>query len=525
MRVRDGEPGAANAGRAADLPGSGTRTIAGIAALPRLRARSSCVAAVAVALALAFWGVGPAHAAAESTTSTAAPQPKHRKPVKPPAEWDEQLAPIAREVESIRGLTFEHPVAVEYLDDAAFRARLKEDDDAQSGSELADERRAEAQLRAVGLIAADVDLGDATEQFQADGVLAYYDPETERVTVRGEDLDPMTKSTLAHELTHALDDQHFDLDKLDRAADKANAGTTLGALIEGDAERVQQEYVDRLPEDERDEANSGEIGASDSIDRTAIPAAVEVFFGSPYLLGVQMVTLAAEDGGNGTVDELFGDPPRSELAFVDVGTVDDDEDPLVVPKPAVEAGEQQSGRRDSFGAFALYLMLSTAMDPVEALDAVRGWGGDAMVTVKRGDEVCVRANFTGRDGDASTKLTDALRRWSTNGAHPSSTVTTAGPVTTLVTCDGDAPSSDPRGPLLSAEVTVALRNDLLVEATQAGLSSAAAECAADGVIRSSAFTAVRDQQVETSGGTPSNDVLEPLQRAIGRIVADCRSSN
>lgn len=491
------------------------------------------MAVVLVALAVAASGVASARAAStpsvSSTTSTPSTQSTRPKVAKPPAEWDRQIGPIAHEVESIRGLTFDHPVAVEYLDDAAFRARLKAEGGTETKRDKADEQRMEAQLRAAGLIEADVDLGAAADDFEAAGVLAYYDPDTKSVTVRGKKLDVMTKVTLAHELTHALDDQHFDLNAMDRAAHKAHADSTLTALLEGDAVRVEDEYTSRLSAADRDKeaASEQDAGASvnGEIDTADVPAAVQVFLGSPYVMGVQMVKLAAEEGGNATVDGLFRDPPRSELAFVDVSTVAKGDHPLAVPPPVVEPGEQRSGPRDSFGTFALYLMLSTALDPVDALEAVRGWGGDAMITVMRGDETCVRANFTGRDPQASTKLADALQRWSTSGAHPSARVTTAGPITTLVTCDSDAPTTDPVGPLTAAEATVALRNDLLLETIQAGLGKTVAECTADGVIHSSAFAALRDAQVSAPGAQPSADVVQPLQRVVQRTVTDCRSGS
>jgi len=496
------------------------RTIVAISSMLRPGGRSRC-AAVAVA-ALCFAGSGIASASAASKSE---PSENAAKAAKAPKEWDEQIAPIANEVERIRGLSFEHPVPVEYLGDAAFRKRVTDDSD-QSERDVADEQRAEAQLRAVGLITAAVDLGDATDAATETGVLAYYDTETEKVTVRGKQLDTMAKVTLAHELTHALDDQHFDLDALDRAAHKAHATTVLDALVEGDATRVEGEYVRRLSGDERDEYESsrGDTGASIEEERDAadIPAAVDVFFGSPYLLGVQMVQVAAHDGGNESVDGLFGDPPRSELAFIDAGSVASSDLPLTVPPPPIEEGEQRSGRRDSFGAFALYLLLSTAMDPAAAFDTVHGWGGDAMVTVKRGDETCVRANFTGQDADTSAVLTSALRQWSSNGAHPSAMVTTAGPVTTLLTCDGDAPATDPDASLNAAVGTVQLRNELLLSGLEAGIERRVIECAADALIHTSEFAAFRDDRLASPADHPASGVLERVQRAVQRSVTDCR---
>ena len=55
----------------------------------------------------------------------------------------------------------------------------------------------------------------------SEGTLAYYDPSGEQVFVRGTELTPAVRVTLAHELAHVLQDQHFDLERL---ADQDFAG-------------------------------------------------------------------------------------------------------------------------------------------------------------------------------------------------------------------------------------------------------------------------------------------------------------
>jgi len=481
------------------------------------RARRSCAAIVLVALCWVGIGSGiAAHAASKpatpATTSTS------------PEQWDAQLAPIAHEVERIRGLTFKHPVKVEYLDDATFRRRVAKEDGNLTKAERADLARSQAQLRAVGLIAADANLLDATSAFEQAGVLAYYDPDTKSITVRGTTLGADTKTTVAHELTHALQDQHFDLNKLDRLAHRAHADQTLTALIEGDAVRIEDKYTSGLPSSERTNAASqGLQSFNDELDAQAVPEAVRVFFESPYELGLEMVQVAEQEGGNDAVNKLFADPPRSEVAFLDPNRTTSHETPLRVPAPTLAAGEQRGGPPDVFGAFALYLMLSTTMDPIDALDVAKGWGGDSMVTLTRGDQTCVRATFTGRDAHASTALREALQRWSTNGAHAASTVTTAGPLSTLTACDDDPAATDPGDKLARAEATVALRSSLFLEVLQAGASDAVATCAADGVVHAPSFVALRDAAAVSPGDAPPADVLLPVQKAAARILADCRN--
>ena len=41
-----------------------------------------------------------------------------------PEAWDPQVAPIAAQVATLRGLSFDHPVPVKYLDDAEFKKRV-----------------------------------------------------------------------------------------------------------------------------------------------------------------------------------------------------------------------------------------------------------------------------------------------------------------------------------------------------------------------------------------------------------------
>ena len=168
-----------------------------------------------------------------------------------PADWDMRIVPIVHEVEQIRGLSFDHPVEVEFLPDAAFAKRVSVDRGELSASDERQIERSEATLRAAGLVAGDVDLVTSLSDLQESGVLAYYEPRSETITVRGKALDSTTRVTLAHELTHALQDQHFDLERIQRRARRSNGSAAARALIEGDAKRVELAYLDTLSDDDR----------------------------------------------------------------------------------------------------------------------------------------------------------------------------------------------------------------------------------------------------------------------------------
>ena len=155
-----------------------------------------------------------------------------------PKTWDAKIAPIVAFVEKHRGLRYTHAVPVEYLPDKEFEALVTGQDSSVADPSDAD---SEASLRALGLIAGDTKLQQDSTKIQSSGVLAFYSDREEKVVVRGTGaLDAGTRVLLAHELTHVLQDQHFDLNKL-RTEAAAGADLAVLSLIEGDAVSIENE--------------------------------------------------------------------------------------------------------------------------------------------------------------------------------------------------------------------------------------------------------------------------------------------
>src|SRR4030095_4110534 len=66
-------------------------------------------------------------------------------------------------------------------------------------------------FRALGLIGGDVDLAAEQDETSDSDTPAKYSPTDRSVYVRGVDVTPSLRVTLVHELTHALQDQIFNL--------------------------------------------------------------------------------------------------------------------------------------------------------------------------------------------------------------------------------------------------------------------------------------------------------------------------
>ena len=149
--------------------------------------RVTAMATVAVLLTMTL-GIG-----ADQANATAASTGSNR--TLRTSGWDSRIKPIADAVAKLRGLEFEHPVAVKFLSGAAFDKKVSVDEKL-SKKDRAEIEHSEAHFRAIGLIASDVDLLDAINSFQTSGVLAFYSPKTKQVTVKGTDVDIATTVTL-----------------------------------------------------------------------------------------------------------------------------------------------------------------------------------------------------------------------------------------------------------------------------------------------------------------------------------------
>ena len=166
----------------------------------------------------------------------------------PPSEIQRMVDELMPYVAKTRGLAWKQGVPAEVLTRKELGVLLEKQLDRDvTPEEWARDTRI---LRRLGMLRPDEDLKALlTSMFQA-GVEGLYDPETKRMYViegfRGDGAKP----TIVHELLHALEDQHLDLDALeepyrDHEPDRVFA---LRCLMEGAAEAIRRQYMDEHPE-------------------------------------------------------------------------------------------------------------------------------------------------------------------------------------------------------------------------------------------------------------------------------------
>ena len=334
----------------------------------------------------------PASPAATPTTTTPAPLP--------PGPLSGVLPELEAFVERERGLRFERPVKVTLLEGPAFNDRAVQIDD-EGRKDVQD---AEAVLQAMGLLDADVDLEAEVGRFIEGATLGFYDAEAGELVVRGAAVTPLLRVTLVHELTHALEDQHFGLHRKD-LGDEAAVG--FQSLAEGSALRIEDRYRDTLSAAERRQATREEAQVGAELPAN-IPEVVEQAFGFPYTYGPGLVRRVLAAGGQVRLDAAYADPPASSEHVMDPGRYVRGDRPRPVAVPRADGRAFDDGE---IGQLFLLLMLDAELPTGPAFLASVGWGGDRYVAWREGARTCVRMEFVMDTPKDTDELVSALADW------------------------------------------------------------------------------------------------------------------
>ncbi|MDQ1477356.1 MAG: hypothetical protein QOE62_2585 [Actinomycetota bacterium] len=436
-----------------------------------------------------------------------------------PKSWDPSVAPIAAKVASLRGLEFVHPVAIRYLAPTDFEKQIGSAGQ-PTASARAEIQREEAVFRALGFIGGKVDLlKEALTQSTSD-TLAYYDPPSQQIFVRGTTLDVAHRVTVAHELTHVLQDQHFDLQKLQQRADdsKVTDGSGLKGLIEGDAVRIEREYLKELSVADHKEFDRENAAESTRIgnETSSVSEILQVLTGAPYEFGPQTVRVLMATGGNRAVDDALTGAPPSSGVFISTGDVST---AVGVTVPAPPPGGVRVGRTEAFGPFETLLTLAPRVDPVVALSAADAVSGGEAVTYRSGGETCYRVSVQPRFPHSRPFLLAAFRSWAKG--RSGSTVDSVPNVVQFTACDPGTGAPVPDSKPLNATVALlALRSNLTVGAALAHVSGDRARCVGRVFV---AKPGVEKLVIAIGDGQPTVQQAAQLRRISAATGVACRA--
>ena len=181
-------------------------------------------------------------------------------------------------------------------------------------------RRSELVLKKFGLLPRDFDLGKFLVVLLKEQVAGYYDPKTKTVNLLDWLGAEQQKPVLAHELTHALQDQSFNLEKYMKPADadlskkkEVNAqdiendelSTARQAVVEGQAMAVLVDYMlepmglslKDSPQVVQSLKDGMLVGTPDSVQFHNAPIYMKEALTFPYRYGIDFIAELVIKGG------------------------------------------------------------------------------------------------------------------------------------------------------------------------------------------------------------------------------------
>jgi hypothetical protein len=303
------------------------------------------------------------------------------------------------EASTIRGLRVISPVPCTVQDKPLVEAFLHE----TIKTELPPQKiqMEELAFRAVGLIPDDFNYGKQLVDFLVSQIGGYYDPKEKRFVMAAWLPGSIQHGVAVHELTHALQDQHFGLRKLiNPKAGTTDSDLAISALIEGDASAVmfdeQSRRASKVKLKEMPSVDSlllfQVLGLNFGAEGGTVPDALKGILIFPYTSGLRFVHALLLKGGYAEIDKAYAAPPKTSRQILHPDEFVAASFTPSIPEPAELPGysqENQPEYLDTLGEFAISGILSAvpSSKPSAAL-AAKGWVGDRLAIFPSREGTC-----------------------------------------------------------------------------------------------------------------------------------------
>ncbi len=245
----------------------------------------------------------------------------------------------------------------------------------------AEMQAAQLALKKLGLAPADFEYQPFLVKLLTEQVAGYYDPKVRQfyladwIELEGQ------KPVMAHELTHALQDQHFNLRRFEKwPKGDSDAELAAHAMIEGDATLAMTLYMAKHPLVALAFIRSLGGAAMPSEQFKQAPRAIRESLVFPYEQGTEWATQVYKRGGWTAVSQAFAKLPLSSEQILHPEKYFQYEAPTKIALPDVRNLLGLNWKRidyDVNGEWTLYLILDQFLNaPSESRRAAAGWGGD-----------------------------------------------------------------------------------------------------------------------------------------------------
>jgi hypothetical protein len=240
--------------------------------------------------------------------------------------------------------------------------------------------------RAIGMVPDEYDYVNGIVQAYVQQIGGYYDPEKNQF-VMVDTMPPQLQYPVAvHELTHALQDQRFNLERfLDPSIRNNDELMARAALVEGDATAVMQDFM---------RAHKSKVSARDSElaapgPKVPVPRELERALLFPYVQGLSFVLRVSREGGFAAINDGFARPPRSSREvlhpeqYITRAFSPSDLDARELEMPARDSVPLYT---DVIGEFLISALIGTALSSdARGEECAQGWLRDRIAVFKDKD--------------------------------------------------------------------------------------------------------------------------------------------
>ncbi|MEX2203413.1 MAG: hypothetical protein WD965_04945 [Actinomycetota bacterium] len=330
------------------------------------------------------------------------------------------IAKVMGELEQIRGFGFSTRVVAEPVTQQDIADGYTEYIETYYPEEFYSRRSLAWQT--IGVIPEGTNIRDELLEYGSTQVIGYYDTVTGELVFLGqEDPTPLERLTLAHELTHAIDDQRFGLEKVDELGAECREEelqATLG-LVEGNATFFMLRWARTFLSVEEQIELSAEAAAQQP-PPSDIPPFIDAMQAWPYTAGLRFITALEGDGGLDAVDAAFLDMPVSSEQILHPERYPNDvPTPVDVPDLASELG---AGWEDldvqPVGEIWLDVAMRLRLDGLDASQASAGWDGGIYRAWSDGDRVAIILSTAWDSGRDADEFAAGMQRWISAGETP-----------------------------------------------------------------------------------------------------------
>ncbi|MCT9095644.1 Hvo_1808 family surface protein [Haloarchaeobius sp. HME9146] len=228
------------------------------------------------------------------------------------AEQEAFLARSMARVEVLRNLEFKEPVTVSVITREQQRANS-----ANGSTDSESKNRWNDQVwEALFISDEQKNIEDEFGSVTGSAVLGYYAAGTNKVVMVSDDPDRLVinNATFVHELTHALQDQHFDIKRVQNQAKTQDQQLAANGLIEGEADYIEALYLERCTSGEWSCVKTPGTESSGGSSDMNLGILVTIF--QPYSDGPWYVHQLVQDGGWERVNNLWVNPPQTSSALI-----------------------------------------------------------------------------------------------------------------------------------------------------------------------------------------------------------------